>query len=326
MPDYAVLSLIALLALMIDALAGEPEHLWGRIGHPVVWMGWLIDALDQGLNRQGPGALNLKLRGVFALTLLLLIAGFTGGAISLFLPATPVGWGIEALLVSVFFAQRSLYEHVAAVAAAFEKDGLPGARKAVAKIVGRDPDMLDEAGVSRAAIESCAENFSDGIVAPVFWYLVGGLPGLLAYKMLNTADSMIGHRSLRHEHFGWAAARLDDAANLIPARFAGLFIVLGGLTGGAPLRGLRAMWRDAGKHRSPNAGWPEAAMAGVLDLALAGPRVYDGKMTADGWMNTGGRIEAGPQDIRAALRLYVAACGVQFLLVAVLAASLWLRN
>lgn len=325
MPDYSVLVLIALLALLIDGLAGEPEQLWGRIGHPVTWMGGLVDALDHGLNRHGGAALPLKAAGVLALLIMLLVAGLTGAAISLFLPASPLGYGIEALIVSVFLAQRSLYQHVAAVGAAFEEGGLSAARKAVSQIVGRDPEMLDEAGVARAAIESCAENFSDGIVAPLFWYLIGGLPGLLAYKMLNTADSMIGYRSVRHEHFGWAAARCDDAVNLVPARLAGLMIAVAGAAGGAPLQGLKAMWRDAASHRSPNAGWPEAAMAGVLGLALAGPRIYDGRMTDDGWMNGGGRIDAEPKDISTALRLYLAACGVQFLLVGLLAVALWLR-
>lgn len=325
MPDYGVAALIALLALLIDALAGEPEKLWGRIGHPVVWMGALVDAADQGFNNQKSSPNALKLRGVLALLIILLAAGLTGMAAALLLPNSPIGLGIEALIVSVFIAQRSLYEHVAEVGRAFEARGLKEARKAVSRIVGRDPDTLDEAGVSRAAIESCAENFSDGVVAPLFWYLAGGLPGLFAYKMLNTADSMIGHRSVRHTHFGWAAARLDDLANLIPARLAGFFICAAGIVGGSPFQGLRAMWRDAHQHRSPNAGWPESAMAGVMGIALAGPRVYDGKMTADGWMNTGGRIEVTPSDIDRALKLYLTACAIQFLFVFLLAAALWLR-
>lgn len=323
MPGHDVLAMIAVLALLIDAAAGEPGALWGRIGHPVRWMGAAIEGLDQRLNRHGDSPRQLRMAGGLALLILLGAAATIGAVITLMLPASPLGYGIEALIVSVFIAQRSLFEHVAAVAAAFEEGGLTAARKAVSLIVGRDPDMLDEAGIARAAIESCAENFSDGVTAPLIWYLIGGLPGLLAYKMLNTADSMIGHRSVRHEHFGWAAAKCDDAANFLPARLAGLIIAVAGLAGGSVAGGLKAMRRDAGHHRSPNAGWPEAAMAGVLGLALNGPRIYDGRMTDDGWMNAGGRIEARAADIGRALRLFLAACAVQALLVSALAAGLW---
>ena len=187
----------------------------------------------------------------------------------------PFGFIVVAILASSLIAQRSLYEHVARVADALERDGLDAGRRAVSQIVGRDPDALDEAGVARAAIESLAENFSDGVVAPVFWLAVGGLAGGAAYKAINTADSMIGHRTPRHEDFGFAAARLDDLVNLPASRLAALLIVL---ASGASARRTpgRAVWRDARKHRSPNAGWPEAAMAGALGLSLAGPRVYGG--------------------------------------------------
>jgi adenosylcobinamide-phosphate synthase len=215
---------------------------------------------------------------------------------------------LEALIASLFLAQRSLYRHVAAVAGGFRSGGLPEARITVSHIVGRDPASLDTAGVCRASIESLAENFSDGVVAPVFWYLLFGLPGLLAYKALNTADSMIGHLNDRHRAFGWAAARLDDLANLVPARLSALAIAVGAIAvpGSSMIAALRAARRDAGQHRSVNAGWPEAAMAGALGLRLAGPRHYGGVRVEDAWMGKG-RAEATAGDIRRALRLYCAA-------------------
>jgi adenosylcobinamide-phosphate synthase len=232
----------------------------------------------------------------------------------------PFSTVILGLLASSLLAQRSLDQHVAAVASGLEQDGIDGGRRAVAMIVGRDPDRLDEAGVSRAAIESLAENFSDGVVAPLFWLALAGLPGMLIYKAINTADSMIGHLSDRHRAFGWAAARLDDLINLPASRLAALWLVLAAaiIPGGSVRGAWRAVWRDARKHRSPNAGWPEAAMAGALDLRLAGPRVYHGEVVADGWMGDG-RAEANASDIRRALLLFRSACAIQALVVAALA-------
>ncbi len=214
-----------------------------------------------------------------------------------------------ALLASTLLAQRSLHEHVARVAEGLERDGLPGGRKAVAMIVGRDPESLDEAGVARAAIESLAENFSDGIVAPAFWLGVGGLPGGALYKAINTADSMIGHKSPQHLAFGWAAARLDDLVNLPASRLTALLLTAAAALDRQADAGAawRAVRRDAGRHRSPNAGWPEAAMAGALGLRLAGPRVYGAVRVEDGWMGDG-RAEATAADIRRALALYRRAC------------------
>jgi adenosylcobinamide-phosphate synthase len=246
-----------------------------------------------------------------------LIAGsvLIGWILHSLLAWVPLGWIVEALLASTLIAQNSLYRHVARVAAALDKDGLAGGRAAVAEIVGRDPNSLDEAGVARAAIESLAENFSDGVTAPLFWGAIAGLPGVLAYKAINTADSMIGHRTPRHEDFGWAAARLDDFVNILPARLAGLVIAAASaLLRGQPVQALRAMWRDAPKHRSFNAGWPEAAMAGALGLALNGPRVYDGELVNDPWMGDG-RADATSFDIRNALGLYVVACAIQAVLI-----------
>jgi adenosylcobinamide-phosphate synthase len=213
------------------------------------------------------------------------------------------------LIASVFIAQHSLYQHVDRVRSAFTEEDLAAAREAVSMIVGRDPEQLDEAGVCRAAIESCAENFSDGVVAPVFWLALLGLPGLIAYKAINTADSMIGHRGERFEAFGWAAARLDDLVNLVPARLAGLLLaIVAPVAGGSIATSLKVMRRDAPIHRSPNAGWPESAMAAALGLALAGPRRYAEGMVDDPFINAAARKDANPDDIGRALDLYFAAC------------------
>ncbi len=213
------------------------------------------------------------------------------------------------LVASVLIAQRSLYQHVSRVRSAFADGGLAEARKAVSMIVGRDPDQLDEAGVCRAAIESCAENFSDGVVAPAFWLALLGLPGLVAYKAINTADSMIGHRTPRYEYFGWAAARLDDLVNLIPARLSGLLLAaVAPVAKRSAAVAFQTMWRDAAKHRSPNAGWPESAMAGALGVALAGPRRYGERIVDDPFLNAEARKEATPDDMSRALDLLVSAC------------------
>ena len=303
-------AVILLLAQAFDALVGEPEALWRRVPHPVVLAGRLIDWLDRNWNLDSDPPSKRRDRGVAALAVVLIAAGAVGSALGgAFEHLGLLGGLLEAGVVGVLLAQRSLHDHVTAVADAFLRDGLSGARHAVSAIVGRDPATLDEAAVCRAAIESTAENFSDGVVAPAFWYLIGGLPGLLAYKALNTADSMIGHRSDRHRHFGWAAARLDDLANWVPARLSALLAVAAAWTvpDGEPAAAWRAVRRDAGRHRSVNAGWPEAAFAGALGLRLAGPRVYGGTAVEDAWMGDG-RAAATPEDIRRALALFRRAC------------------
>src|SRR5690606_8052071 len=314
--------LILLLAIAFDAILGDPPWLYRALPHPVVILGRGIDWLDRRLNRET--AANVARRGAGALAVLILVgaAVATGWILSAAFARLPFGWVLEGLAMSSLVAQKSLYDHVAAVARGLEQGGLEGGRKAVSLIVGRDPESLDDAGVARAAIESLAENFSDGVVAPLFWAALFGLPGLLAYKAVNTADSMIGHRTPRHEAFGWAAARLDDLVNLAPARLAGLLIVAAALMlpGARAGKALHAMRRDAPKHRSPNAGWQEAAMAGALGLAIAGPRRYGGRTVEDAWMGAGGRTEATAEDIRRALRLYLAACILQAALIALAAA------
>ncbi|GJE76623.1 adenosylcobinamide-phosphate synthase CbiB [Methylorubrum suomiense] len=304
---------ILALALAIEAVCGYPDRLYRALGHPVTWIGTLIARLEAGLNR---GAFAARRRaGVLALVLLLttvatitlavsVLAGFAGEI---------VGILILACLAASLPAQRSLFVHVARVAAALRHEGVVGGRRAVAMIVGRDPDSLDEAAVCRAAIESLAENFSDGVVAPAFWIGAGGLTGGALYKAINTADSMIGHRTPRHEAFGWASARLDDLVNLPASRLTALLLIAAAaLDRDASAAGAwRALRRDARRHRSPNAGWPEAAMAGALGLRLAGPRVYGATRVEDAWMGDG-RAEAGPADIDRALRLYRRACGLMF--------------
>jgi adenosylcobinamide-phosphate synthase len=314
---------LTLLALLLELIIGYPDLLLRMIGHPVTWMGALIGALDRCLNRDSAAPTGRRMAG--AVTVLILIAA-VGTIAFLFergLSWLPFGWVAAAILASTLLAQRSLHEHVARVAAALEEAGVAAGRQAVSHIVGRDAQPLDEAGVARAAIESLAENFSDGVVAPVLWMAIGGLAGAAVYKAINTADSMIGFRTPRHAAFGWAAARLDDLINLPASRLSGLLIIAAaGLTKGAsPAGAWRAVRRDAHLHRSPNAGYPEAAMAGALGLMLAGPRRYGGIMVDDAMMGDGRRA-ADAADIRAALRLYRHADALLIGLVAVLTVGL----
>jgi len=302
---------VVIAALAFDAMIGDPDWLWRRAPHPVVWIGNLIGFLDRLLNRESWSRLQRKFAGVATIILLVIASVLIGGLLEDLFEPDLFGILAKGLLASVLIAQRSLYQHVARVRDAFADGGLRAARQAVAMIVGRDPERLDDAGVSRAAIESTAENFSDGIVAPVFWLALLGLPGLIAYKAINTADSMIGHRSMRYQDFGWAAARLDDLVNLIPARLSGLLVAcVAPIARGSITTSLRVMMRDASKHRSPNAGWPEGAMAGALGIAIAGPRAYAEGAVNDPFLNAEGRT-AAPDDIGRALRLFVAACALQ---------------
>jgi len=301
----------AFLALFFELLLGYPKWLNAAIGHPVMWIGALIGKADRAWNLERYDPRRRRFMGALALTILLLSslaagAGLQAAAFALSQGVPVVGLVLSALIASTLLAQRSLHAHVAAVAGALQSGGLGTGRLAVAKIVGRDVEALDEAGVARAAIESLAENFSDAIVAPAFWLLVGGLPAGLAYKAVNTADSMIGHRSRRHRQFGWAAARCDDLVNLPASRLSAALLVLAAALNppASARRALQTVRRDAGGHRSPNAGWPEAAIAGALALSLAGPRFYDGRLVDDAEMGRGGRREAAAADIRAALRLY----------------------
>jgi adenosylcobinamide-phosphate synthase len=278
--------MILTLALLLDAALGEPKLVWDRLPHPAVLMGRLVDALDRRFNRGS----DLRLKGSLVTLALVAIGLLTGWLIQI-LPDFGV---IEVLTLAILLAQRSLVDHVRAVARGLRLSLTEG-RAAVAMIVGRDTDAMTEADIARAAIESAAENLSDGVVAPVFWYLVLGLPGIVAYKLVNTADSMIGHMTPRYRAFGWASARLDDVLNLVPARLTALLIALThGWVDPAPIL------RDAPKHRSPNAGWPEAALAPVLNVALSGPRSYHGQRKDFPWVWPEGRRDPGADDIDAA--------------------------
>jgi adenosylcobinamide-phosphate synthase len=289
---------LTLAAMAVERVLGYPDALYRRIGHPVTWMGALLSWLE---GRSNHGAPDQRLRaGRATLMALVGVVLLASVGLALVLPLLVV-----AVLASSLIAQRSLADHVRAVADGLDQS-LDQGRQAVAQIVGRDVAVLDEGGVARAAIESLSENFSDGVVAPVFWMAVAGLPGAAVYKAINTADSMIGHKSERYLHFGRASALTDDWVNLPASRLTGLLLVLAAAwTPGADARAAwDAMRRDARAHRSPNAGWPEAAMAGALGLSLAGPRSYDGVMVEDAEMNAGGRRDLGAQDIRRALQLY----------------------
>jgi len=313
-PSPSNLGLIA-CALVLEAATGYPEAWVRAIGHPVIWVGALISRLDRAWNRDALDDAARRRRGVAAVFLLLAVSMGTAAAVQAALAAAlppALSLLLSAIAASTLLAQRSLWSFVAAVGKALRQGGLPGGRAAVAHIVGRNPETLDEPAVLRAAIESLAENFSDGVVAPALWCALLGLPGIAAYKAVNTADSMIGHLTPRHRAFGWASARLDDLINLPASRLASAWLVLAAsLHPGASARGaLRAVWRDAGRHRSPNAGWPEAAMAGALGLRLAGPRWYGDARVDDAWMGEG-RAGAEPRDLDRALALYRTACALQ---------------
>ena len=307
-------------ALLLEIVIGYPQPLVRAIGHPVTWMGALIGALDRTLNRDAADAAARRAAGAFTVLILIAVVGIVDFVLARAALALPLGYGVAALLASTLLAQRSLHAHVRRVAVALEGAGLAAARAAVSHIVGRDTASLDAGGVARAAIESLAENFSDGVVAPAFWMLIGGLPGAAVYKAVNTADSMIGHRTRLYAAFGFAAARLDDLANWLPARLSALLIVVAAaITPGASAASAwRAVCRDAARHRSPNAGYPEAAMAGALGLKLAGPRHYAGILVADAVMGDG-RREAEAADIRAALKLYRRADALLIALIGLLA-------
>jgi adenosylcobinamide-phosphate synthase len=307
---------LALVAVALEAIVGYPDVVYRAIGHPVTWIGRLIAWCDATWNSPDQSSDERRLWGVATLALLIVVSVAIGRTLEQLLPLA-----VCAVLGSSLLAQRSLNRHVADVADALETGGLAAGRTAVSMIVGRDPEQLDEAGVGRAAIESLAENFSDGIVAPLFWLAVLGLPGGIAYKAVNTADSMIGHKSDKYLAFGWASARFDDLVNLPASRLAALWLIAaaGFVPGGSPQRAWDTVRRDARFHRSPNAGWPEAAMAGALGLKLNGPRIYDGEIVDDPYMGDG-RSAVTASDIRAALKLYRIACGLQMAVLAILVA------
>lgn len=306
--------LVLVLALLLDRIIGDPEWIWARVPHPVVLFGKAIAYFDMRLNLERLTARKRRRNGVIAIVALLVLSIATGLVLHWFFAL----FGIARILleiacVAVFLAQKSLADHVGAVATALRADGLSGGRAAVSRIVGRDPETLDEPAVCRAAIESLAENFSDGVVAPALWFAIFGLPGLFFYKMLNTADSMIGHKSEKYIDFGWASARLDDIANWPAARLSILLIAAGAWIrrGMAACRqAIRVAIRDGGLHRSPNSGRPEAAMAGALDVQLAGPRIYSGEVVREPMINGNGRDIATIQDVEDGISVFHASCMV----------------
>jgi adenosylcobinamide-phosphate synthase len=309
---------LALIAMLIELCFGYPEHVLRAIGHPVIWIGRLTGVLDRWLNRVAAGPTERRAAGVAAVLILLAVVGAVALVVEHELLRLPFGVVAAGLLASTLVAQRSLNRHVADVAGALDKGGVASGRVAVSHIVGRDTEGLDAAGIARAAIESLAENFSDAVVAPVIWMVIAGLPGAALYKAINTADSMIGHRTPRYAAFGWAAARLDDLVNLPASRFSALLLVAAaalskGTSAGAAWHAVR---RDAARYRSPNAGYPEAAMAGALGLSLAGPRVYGGVRVEDALIGDG-RRDADAADIRRALALFRCADAILIALLAV---------
>ena len=291
-----------LIALALDVAIGWPDWLYRRIGHPARWIGWMISEADLRFNRsESPDAVR-KRNGIAVALAVIAATGGLAWCVTMVLPEGLLGVAIAGVLAWPLLAARSLDEHVRAVAEPLAEGDVPGAREAVSKIVGRNPAMLDSPAMARASLESLAENASDGVVAPLFWGTLFGLPGIAAYKAVNTLDSMIGYRTVRHEAFGWASARIDDLANIVPAR---LTAVLLACVSGAPRRVFRIVFRDARQHRSPNAGWPEAAMAGALCVKLSGPRIYadHAGLSGDPFLNPDGS-EPGPEDIEAGIRVY----------------------
>ena len=309
-------AMIMLVALCIDAVLGWPDRLFRAIGHPVTWIGRMIDALDRWINLEGADESARRVAGIVTVAVVVGAAAEIAWVVTWVLPAGLPGILLGGVLAWPLVAMRSLRDHIRAVADPLAAGDLVAARRAVSMIVGRDPDQLDKEGIARATIESLAENTSDGIVAPVLWGVLFGLPGIAAYKAINTLDSMIGHRTQRHRAFGWAAARIDDLANIIPARFTGLLFAL---VCTRPRAALATMWRDARRHRSPNAGWPEAALAGALEIRLSGPRTYHDRVADEPWLNEGAP-DPQPADIERALRLFWFAILAMALGLAILAA------
>lgn len=317
---------VLFFALLLDRAVGDPDGAWRRIPHPVVLFGKAVAFCERHFNRKGLDDRDRRTYGMMAILALLIGSVLTGILLSRILAqANLFGILVEILVVAILLAQKSLADHVFAVGQGLRTDGIAGGRRAVAMVVGRDPNSLDRAGVCRAAIESLAENYSDGVVAPALFYALFGLPGLFAYKMLNTADSMIGHKTPRYRQFGWASARLDDFANWPAARLSALFIALGAwFRRGRPSahKSVSVALRDHALHRSPNSGWPESAMAGALDIALAGPRSYAGEQVMEPMQNSAGRKNIGPTDIDSAIEVFWAACTVLAVVTAILALAM----
>ena len=320
--------LILLLAIILDMVVGDPDWLWRKFPHPVVGFGKVISILDQRLNRIRDNRQMRKKFGVLALAIMLLLALVAGLLlVGLFGQLGIIGFAIEIVIVAVLIAQKSMSDHIKAIIEPLSKGDIESARTAVGMIVGRQTAEMETSDVARSSIESLAENFSDGVVAPIFWYAILGLPGIFMYKMLNTADSMIGHKTVEHEDFGWASAKLDDVANWLPARISALLIAFAALISLGVQSFKNAIWtilNNASLHRSPNAGWPETAMAGALGIVLSGPRTYNGKITHEPYLNPTGRLKLTHLDLEAASKLFWLACIIEAVIVFfVLLTSVW---
>jgi len=317
---------ILIAALLLDWIIGDMRWLFRIVPHPVVVIGAVIGFFDRKLNRDTRGEINRTIRGAVMTVIVIAMAASVGWGIEAGLRYLPHGWVFEIVLVAILLAQRSLAGRTAEVGRALRNKDQKAARDGLRHLCSRDPKSLDSPGVARAAIESLSENFSDAVVAPAFWFAILGLPGLFAYKAINTMDSMVGYKTDKYLAFGMTPARTDDAINWIPARISGLLIVVAALftPTGRPLRAFRTILRDAKKHASPNAGWPEAAMAGALDFALGGPRDYPGEGTKTTWIGDG-RARLDGTDIRRAVILYTVACFLLLLIFAPMAVSLPLR-
>lgn len=314
---------LALLAagMAVDRIFGDPRPLYRAVPHPVVLLGRVIDRLERRLNDPALDGAARRSRGVLALALLIGLCLFVGTIIHFAADWITLGWVLEIVAIGVLLAHGSLMTHGEEVASALERDGVDAARASVGRMVGRDTAGLETSDICRAAIESLGENFSDGVVAPLLWYWIGGLPGLIAYKAVNTADSMIGYRSSRYAEFGWAAARLDDLANIVPARMSAALIAVAGPDFWSTWRCART---EGTRHKSPNAGWPEAALASALGIALGGPRSYDGVALDGAWLNSSGSKIANPDTIRQAISLLNRAWTLAFGIVVMGAIGIWL--
>jgi adenosylcobinamide-phosphate synthase len=328
---FAFNALALALAIVVDAVFGEPNWLWKRVPHPVVLMGHLIGWLDRRMNHQQHTPFRQKRAGINALIrVIFVVAALSIGLLVLADWVHPgLAFLVTVLLGAVLLAQRSLHDHVEAVRSPLAEGDLPIAQQALAMIVGRTTENLDESGVARAALESLAENHSDGVIAPAFWMLIGGLPGIALYKAINTADSMIGYKTERHRHFGWASAKLDDVVNFLPARLSvGLIALSVAITSLAGQKGAFAWpdWttirKDAPTHASPNAGWPEASYASALGVALGGPRTYPSGTVEAPYINDAGRKHLGASDVRKGLALFRATCAATLLVVVLVAAAI----
>ena len=307
---------VVLPAAVLDWLLGDPRWL----PHPVRWMGRAIAAWEAPLRRRFPKTAAGE-RGAGALLVLVMLLLFGGGSALLLALCERVSpwlaWGVSVWFSYQLLSARDLQVESAAVYRPLREGDLPLARTMVGRIVGRDTSVLDEAGVTRAAVETVAENTGDGVISPMLFLALGGLPLGMAFKAVSTLDSMVGYRTPKYQYFGTAAAKLDDVLNFVPARLSGILMCLGaallpGCSGG---RAWRIFWRDRKKHASPNSAHSEAACAGALGVQLAGDAQYFGTLVRKPTLGDSVR-PVEPEDIARACRLMYATEGLTLLLLA----------